>query len=108
MMINFFIEINIFYFVSWDIKFYLFYCFKEESLNKILKIIFLSSSILFLLTAFLHEINIDIFLIELFKLELYSQFFIDFVFLIFSCCFYILYKKVNKSSYYKRFEKEVI
>lgn len=94
------------FYMAWS--FYLFYCFKEESLNKILKIIFLSSSILFLLTAFLHEINIDIFLIELFKLELYSQFFIDFVFLIFSCCFYILYKKVDKFSYYKRFEKEVI
>lgn len=93
------------FYVAWS--FYLFYCFKEDSINKILKMILLSSSILFLLTVFLHEINMDIFLIELYKLELYSQFFVDLSFLLLACFFYILYKKVDNFTYYKKFEKKV-
>lgn len=90
------------FYVSWS--FYLFYCFKEISINKILKVIFLSSSILFLFACFLHEINVDIFLFELFKSELYSQFFIDFSLLLLSLFFFCLYKKVDSFNYYKKFE----
>lgn len=94
------------FYVSWS--FYLFYSFKEESINKVLKMIFLSSSILFFLACFLHEINVDIMLFELLKQGLYSQFFIDLFLILFGIFFYILYKKVDKFSYYKKFEQKVI
>lgn len=94
------------FYVSWS--FYLFYSFKEESINKVLKMIFLSSSILFFLACFLHEINVDIMLFELLKQGLYSQFFIDLFLILFGIFFYILYKKVDKFSYYKKFEQKAI
>ena len=73
-----------------------------------LKMIFLSSSILFLSTCFLHEIHLDIFLVELFEMGLLRQFFIDFSLILLGIFFYILYKKVDKVQYFEKFEKEVI
>lgn len=94
------------FYLAWS--FYLFYCFKENSIKKILKMIFLSSSILFLSTCFLHEIHLDIFLVELFEMGLLRQFFIDFSLILLGIFFYILYKKVDKVQYFEKFEKEVI
>lgn len=93
------------FYVAWS--FYLFYCFKEDSIKKILKMIFISSSILFLLSCFLHEIHLDIFLFELLQLGLIRQFFIDFSLILLAIFFYVLYKKVDKVKYFEKFEERV-
>ncbi|WP_419774588.1 PepSY-associated TM helix domain-containing protein [Halarcobacter sp.] len=91
------------FYVSWS--FYLFYSFKETSIKKIFKMIFLSSSILFMLTFLLHEMHTDILLFELFSSNLTKQFAIDLLLIIIACLFYFLYKRVDSFSYLEKFER---
>ena len=92
------------FYISWS--FFLFYSFKEQSFIKILKVMLLSSSILFFFCFILHEINTDILLFELLNSGLKKQFFVDLGLVLSSLIFYFLYKKIASFSYIKKFDRK--